>query len=342
MIDGPDMDFVERVWLPALAPLYDTWFRVEATGLGNIPADGPAILVSNHSGNIPVDALMTQVAVHRGTGRWSRLLAGDVAYAVPGVGALASRLGAVRADRANAHRLLADGELLGDYPEGYRGLGKPYTSRYRLRRFGRGGFAALALRHGAPIVPVAVVGAEEIYPQLGSVFRGSNLLGGEGVEAGIGRAEGVAPLDEAVEELVIGLADLLADGAATPLAQLPGFFLGEDGAKRRAAVVAMLRDIALAAAKGMGVPYVPVTPFFPWLGPLGAIPLPSKWTIDVMEPIDPLEWARGYRAGIMEPGSPEPEAHADAVAVLGLAEEVRGRVQERLLERLRTRRSAFY
>ncbi|WP_448851669.1 1-acyl-sn-glycerol-3-phosphate acyltransferase [Corynebacterium sp. 335C] len=342
MIDGPDLEFVERVWLPALAPLYDTWFRTEATGLENIPADGAAILVSNHSGNIPVDALMTQVAVHRGTGRWSRLLAGDVAYAVPGVGALADRLGAVRADRANAHALLAAGELLADYPEGYRGLGKPYTARYRLQRFGRGGFAALALRHGAPIIPVAVVGAEEIYPQLGSAFRGASLLGGEGVAAGIGRAEGAAPLDEAVEELVIGLADLLADGLGTPPAQLPAFFLGERGAKRRAAVAAMLRDLGLAAAKGMGVPYVPVTPFFPWLGPFGAIPLPSKWTIDFLPPVDPGEWAERYRAEVMEPGSPEPEAHADAVTVLGLAEEVRGRIQERLLGRLRTRRSAFY
>lgn len=342
MIDGPDMDFVEDVWLPTLAPLYDTWFRVDATGVGNIPADGPVLLVSNHSGNLPVDALMAQVAVHRGTGRWPRLLAGDVAYTVPGVGTLARRVGAVRADRTNAHALLDDGEIVADYPEGYRGLGKPYTDRYRLQRFGRGGFAALALRHNAPIVPVAVVGAEEIYPQLGSVFRGANLLGGEGVAVGIGRAEGAAPVDEAIEGLVMGIADMLVDGLQTPAAQLPLFFLGDRGAKRRAALQTMLSDLALAIAKGAGVPYVPVTPFFPWLGLLGAIPLPSKWTIDFMAPVDPAEWAAGYREAVMEPGSPQPAAHADAVTVLGLAEDIRGRIQERLLARLRTRRSAFY
>lgn len=348
MSDGPDMDFVEAAWLPGLAPLYDSWFRVEVTGAERIPRTGGALLVGNHSGNLPVDALMTQVAVHRATGRWTRLLAGDVAWAVGPVADLAGRLGAVRADPANAHALLRAGWLVGDYPEGYRGLGKPYSRRYELQRFGRGGFAALALRHDAPIVPVAVTGAEEIYPQLGALFRGAELLGGDAVDrAGGVRAAGAAGIDEALEALVLGVGDLLADSVRTPATRLPGFLLGEDGRKRRAALVAMLRDLVLATARGLGVPYVPITPFFPWLGALGAVPLPSKWRIDFLEPVDARAWAAAHRERVMEPAADAPgprgaELAADPVSVLGLTEEVRSRIQDRLLERLRTRPSAFY
>lgn len=350
MISEPDLEFVEETWFPALAPLYDHWFRVELHGGDRIPADGPTMIVANHSGNLPVDAIMTQLSLHRESGRLLRLLAGDVAFSLPVVSDLATKVGAVRADRDAAAALLEAGEMVGVFPEGYRGLGKPYTQRYQLQAFGRGGFAATALRHGATIVPVSIVGAEEIYPQLGAVFRGSALLGAEGMKtSNIGHAEGAAPVDEALESLVWGIADVLAEGATTPLKDLPAWALGPEGAAERKALIELVRDVVLSIARGLGIPYIPTTPFFPWLGVVGAVPLPSKWRIDVLDPIDPREWAEGYRGGLME--APEPGAggdsapirlHDDPVSVLGLADEVKRRIQARLLRTLRDRTSAFY
>lgn len=350
MIPDPDLAFVEETWFPALAPLHDHWFRVELHGGDRIPADGPAMIVANHSGNLPADAIMAQLSLHRASGRLLRLLAGDVAFSLPVVSDLAVKVGAVRASRDAAANLLGAGEMVGVFPEGYRGLGKPYTQRYQLQAFGRGGFAATALRHGAPIVPVAITGAEEIYPQLGSVLRGSALLGAEGMNASnIGRAEGAAPIDEALESLVWGMADVFAEGASTPLRDLPGWALGAEGAAERKALVELMRDVVLSIARGLGIPYIPTTPFFPWLGAVGAVPLPSKWRIDVLDPIDPREWAEGYRGEFMEapgPGSgavPSPASlDDDPVSILGLSTEVKGRIQSQLLRNLRNRKSAFY
>ena len=353
MYPEPDLEFVEDTWFPALAPLHDHWFRVELHGGDRIPADGPVMIVANHSGNLPVDAIMTQLSLHRGSGRLLRLLAGDVAFSLPVVSELASKVGAVRASRDAAGNLLEAGEMVGVFPEGYRGLGKPYTERYQLQAFGRGGFAATALRHGAPIVPVAITGAEEIYPQLGSVLRGSALLGAEGMKASnIGRAEGAAPVDEALESRVWGVADVLAEGASTPLKNLPGWALGAEGAAERAALLELVRDVVLSIARGLGIPYIPTTPFFPWLGAAGAVPLPSKWRIDVLDPVEPREWAETYRAGFMEdppeaPGagegaSPPLRLDDDPVSILGLSDEIKGRIQAALLRNLRERKSAFY
>ncbi len=350
MIPEPDLEFVEDTWFPALTPLHDHWFRVELHGGERIPADGPTMIVANHSGNLPVDALMAQLSLHRASGRLMRLLAGDVAFSLPIVSELATMVGAVRASRDAAGDLLRAGEMVGVFPEGYRGLGKPYTERYQLQAFGRGGFAATALRHGATIVPVAITGAEEIYPQLGAVFRGSALLGAEGMKtSNIGRAEGAAPVDEALESLVLGVADVLAEGASTPLKDLPAWLVGAEGAAERKVLLELVRDVVLSVARGLGIPYIPTTPIFPWLGVAGAVPLPSKWRIDVLDPIDPRDWAEGYRGGFMEDpapgggGVPGPVAlHDDPVSVLGLSGEVKGRIQSTLLKNLRDRRSAFY
>lgn len=166
---GFDPDLVDELLMPALRPLYEKYFRVEVQGLEHIPSDGSALLVANHSGTLPLDALMLQVAVrdHHSAHRHLRMLAADLAFSLPVVRDLARKLGHVRACPENAERLIGEGELVGVMPEGYGGLGKSFEERYRLRRFGRGGFAALALRTGRPMIPCSIVGAEEIYPMIG-------------------------------------------------------------------------------------------------------------------------------------------------------------------------------
>jgi len=138
------------------------------------------------------------------------------------------------------------------FPEGVKGTGKPFRERYRLQRFGRGGFVETALRTGSPIVPVAVVGSEEIYPKIGD---------------------------------------------------------------------------APAVARAIGAPFFPITPTFPLLGPLGLVPLPSKWRIEFGEPID----LSGYPA----------EAADDRATVFDIAERVRETIQSSLYENLVKRGSAF-
>lgn len=209
---GLDRDFTESLVLPALRTLYSGWFRTDVRGAENVPDSGAALLVSNHSGTLPWDSLMTAVAVHDVTPsrRILRPLAADLVLRTPVVAELARRAGATLATAADAERLLGAGELVGVWPEGFKGLGKLYRDRYRLARFGRGGFVSAAIRAGVPIVPVSVVGAEETHPMLADV---------------------------------------------EPLARL------------------------------LGVPYWPVTPTWPWLGLLGLVPLPSKWTIEFGVPI---------------------------------------------------------
>jgi 1-acyl-sn-glycerol-3-phosphate acyltransferase len=219
---GYDPEFNQVVLMPAARALYRGWFRVRIRGLEHVPSDGPALLVANHSGVLPLDALMLQVGVldEHPAHRHLRMLGADLVYSLPVLGGLARKSGHVPANPAEAERLLRDGELVGVFPEGFKGIGKPFSERYRLQRFGRGGFAHTALRAGVPIVPCAIVGAEEIYPKVG---------------------------------------------------ELPE-------------LAARLR-----------LPYFPVTPLFPWLGPLGMIPLPSKWLIEFCEPVPTDAFDAGQR-----------------------------------------------
>ncbi len=176
---GYDEDLAENVLLPALRPLYRQWFRVEVRGIENIPSEGAALIVANHSGTIAVDSLMTQLAVHdeHPAGRNLRMLGADVVFQTPVVGELARKGGSTLATSADAERLLAAGELVGVWPEGFKGIGKPFSERYKLQRFGRGGFVSAAMKAGVPIIPCSIVGAEEIYPILGDIKPLARLLG---------------------------------------------------------------------------------------------------------------------------------------------------------------------
>lgn len=175
---GFDEDFTEHVYLPVLRVLYRRWFRVQVRGIENIPDDGAALIVANHSGTLPIDCLMTQVAVHdtHPRGRHLRLLGADLLFRLPVLGETARAGGTTLAAPSDAQRLLAAGELVAVWPEGFKGLGKPFADRYRLQRFGRGGFVGTALRTRAPIVPCAIVGAEEIYPKIGDLTALAHLL----------------------------------------------------------------------------------------------------------------------------------------------------------------------
>jgi 1-acyl-sn-glycerol-3-phosphate acyltransferase len=181
------------------------------------------------------------------------LLAADLALKLPVVGELARKSGNTLACVEDATRLLDAGELVGVFPEGYKGIGKPFRERYRLQRFGRGGFVEVALKTGTPIVPVAIVGAEEIYPIVANV---------------------------------------------KPLARLFGF------------------------------PYFPVTPTFPLLGPLGAIPLPSKWVIEYGEPIETKSFT--------------PDAALDPMFVFNLTDQIREAIQQTLYKNRVSRRGVFF
>lgn len=249
---GFDRQFTDTLLLPALRAVYQHWFRVEVSGAENIPADGPGLLVANHSGTLPWDAVMTAVAVHEhSTGnRYLRELGADLLFALPVLGTLVRKSGHTLACGADAERLLRSGALVGVWPEGFKGVGKPFAERYKLQRFGRGGFVGTALRTGAPIVPVSIVGAEEIHPKL---------------------------------------ADLRV------LARL------------------------------LRLPYFPITPTFPLLGPLGAIPLPTKWHIHFGEPIhtDAL-------------GDPD-----DSMLRFNLTDQVRQTIQDSLYGMLAQRRDPF-
>ncbi|MEU7466953.1 lysophospholipid acyltransferase family protein [Streptomyces sp. NPDC044984] len=252
---GYDEELTDQVLMSLLRPVYEKYFRVEVKGVENIPSEGGALIVANHSGTVPVDALMMQVAVHDHhlAGRHLRLLAADLVFVLPVVNELARKLGHTLACTEDAERLLGQGELVGVMPEGFKGIGKPFGERYKLQRFGRGGFVSTALRQGVPIVPCSIVGAEEIYPMIGN---------------------------------------------------------------------------AKTLARVLGFPYFPLTPTFPWLGPLGAIPLPTKWTIQFGEPI-PTD---GY----------PPEAADDPMLMFNLTDQVREQIQHTLYKLLVQRRSVFF
>ena len=148
--------------------LFDRWFRVELSGLENIPAQGRALLVSNHSGAFPWDALMIYhaLAKHARSPRRIRFLADKFVSRLPFLSWLAQRTGFVLACRENALRLLEEDQLVGVFPEGTKGTRKLFRDRYKLARFGRGGFVEVALETRAPVLPVSVVGAEETHPIL--------------------------------------------------------------------------------------------------------------------------------------------------------------------------------
>ena len=159
--------------------LYTVWWRVETTGIEHVPAKGPGLIVANHSGVLPWDGLMINVAMRHEhpARRHCRMLALDMFALLPFLAPLLSKGGHVRASQENGERLLRKGELVGVFPEGVKGVGKPFKRRYKLARFGRGGFVRLALRTGTPIIPCAVVGAEEVHPMLANASWIAKPLG---------------------------------------------------------------------------------------------------------------------------------------------------------------------
>jgi 1-acyl-sn-glycerol-3-phosphate acyltransferase len=160
-------------------PIYSKWFRAEWEGLEEIPAEGGALLVANHAGAIPSDAPVIMHGIEKELGRPVYGLADYFFRTVPVVGTLWARSGGVSARPANAYRLLKEQQQLAlVFPEGTKGTSKSFTDRYQLRRFGRGGFVEIAMRAGVPVIPIAVVGAEEAMPvvlRLPSVARALGL-----------------------------------------------------------------------------------------------------------------------------------------------------------------------
>ncbi len=152
---------------------YRSWFRVEWEGLENIPKEGGALLVSNHAGMMPVDGGLVQLGVEKERGRRVYMLAHHGFFAVPYVGRILNRLGTVVAHPNNAHRLLREDErLVLVFPEGEKGPVKPTSERYRLQRFGRGGFVETAMRAEVPVVPIVLMGTEDTTPTLARLSIG--------------------------------------------------------------------------------------------------------------------------------------------------------------------------
>ena len=159
-------------------PLYRNWFRAEWEGLDKIPKDGGALLVANHAAAIPSDAPVIMHGIEEELERPVYGLAEHLFKALPFVGTMWSRVGGVAAHPENAYRLLREQrQLVLVFPEGTKGTGKTYDERYQLRRFGRGGFVEIAMRAGVPIVPIAVVGAEESMPILFKIPALAKALG---------------------------------------------------------------------------------------------------------------------------------------------------------------------
>ena len=234
--------------ISALAPLAKLRWDVTVGGEQHLPVRTGALLVCN-TRRFSLSTVYAALALSEATGRPVRFVGRpDIAP----VGPFMRRIGGMPANQANLKRLLESDEQVMVFPEGAKGFGKPYSERYQLQRFGRGGFVEVALETGTPIVPVAVVGSEEIYPKLGQ---------------------------------------------------------------------------SDAAAKLLGAPYVPITPTFPLLGPLGLLPLPSRWRIEFLEPVDLSEYGPG--------------ASEDRSLVLDISEQVRGSIQEALYDGLLKRGPAF-
>lgn len=250
---GFDPQLTGSVFHPLLRLLYRDWFRTEVTGLEHVPDVGAGLVVGNHSGTVALDALILSAVLHdqHPQHRFLRLLGADLVFRMPVVSAVARKGGGTVACNPDAERLLDSGELVSVFPEGFKGIGKLYAERYKLQRFGRGGFVSAALRTGTPIVPVAIVGGEETYPMLADV---------------------------------------------KPLARL------------------------------LKLPYFPVTPTFPWLGPLGMVPLPSKWLIEFCPPIATEHLT---------------DSADDPLVVFNLADQVRETIQQTLHRLLEQRPDPF-
>ena len=251
---GLDMEMVDT-FRPFLEFMHQKYWRVETTGISNIPDEGCAILVANHSGQLPWDAVMLGVSVYNEhlAQRLVRTLYADWFPTLPFVSSFLTKMGQVLATEDNGDRLLEQGELVSVFPEGIKGVGKLFKDRYRLARFGRGGFVRMALRNQAPIIPVSIVGAEEIYISL-------------------------AKSD--------------------------------------------------AIAKMIGFPFFPISVTWPWLGPLGFVPFPTKWYIDIGEPI-PMD---SYQPG-----------DANSLMLISqITDQVRNIVQQMVFTRLAGRRSVLF
>jgi 1-acyl-sn-glycerol-3-phosphate acyltransferase len=158
-------------------PIYKHWFRVEWEGFELLPEEGGALLVANHAGAIPPDAPSIMHGIEKDLGRPVYGLAENLFRSMPVVGTLWARSGGVAAHPDNAYRLLHDErQLVLVFPEGTKGTGKHYNDRYKLRRFGRGGFVEIAMRAGVPVVPIAVMGAEEAMPIMFKSNRLAKLM----------------------------------------------------------------------------------------------------------------------------------------------------------------------
>jgi 1-acyl-sn-glycerol-3-phosphate acyltransferase len=167
---------------PLLGFLYDRWWRVTATGTEHVPHAGRALVVANHAGVLPWEAAMMAMALRRGgIRRDPRFLVLDWTFGVPWASVVIRRNGGVPASASDTLRLLQQDHLVMVFPEGAKAVGKPWSERYRLQRFGRGGFVEMALRTGAPLIPCAVVGSEEIYPKLGELPGVAKMLGAPSV-----------------------------------------------------------------------------------------------------------------------------------------------------------------
>jgi 1-acyl-sn-glycerol-3-phosphate acyltransferase len=245
---------VFQVAVPFVNFLYKTYWRVQTSGMENVPEEGRALLVSNHSGQLPWDGAMVGAAIYNehANQRLVRTLYATWFPTLPFLSGLFVKMGQVLASEENGIRLLERDELVAVYPEGYKGVGKLFRDRYRLARFGRGGYVRMALKTGAPIIPVSVVGAEETYISLAKV-------------------------------------DFLA--------------------------------------KMIGFPYFPISPTFPWLGPIGFIPLPTKWYIDFGAPIPTDSYGPGAANNMM--------------LVSQLSDQVRNIIQNMIYARLSQRKSVF-
>jgi 1-acyl-sn-glycerol-3-phosphate acyltransferase len=250
---GMDQEFVDAV-LPFFNFMYNKYWRVSMEGFDNIPQEGRTLLVSNHSGQLPFDGAMigTGILQNHSSARFMRALYASWFPTLPFVSDILTKAGQVMGNDENALRLLEQDHLVAVFPEGYKGVGKLYKDRYHLARFGRGGFVRVALKTKAPLIPVAVVGAEETYI---SLYKSQTL------------------------------------------------------------------------AKLVGFPYFPISPTFPWLGPLGFIPLPTKWYIDIGEPIPTDHYPEGSDSSLM--------------LISQLTDQVRDTVQKMINDRLRMRKSIF-
>ncbi len=171
---GIDPTFRARA-LPIFRFMFEQFWRIQVSGLEHVPA-GEALVVANHSGAVPADAFMMATALELGARRCLRVLYDKFVDGLPFVGDLYRRLGGVTASLPNAERLLHRGELVGLFPEGIAGVEKRCTERYRLRPF-KTGTARLSIRTGSPVVPVAIVGAEEAYPVIARLYRAGRLVG---------------------------------------------------------------------------------------------------------------------------------------------------------------------